>query len=235
MVVRREGDSKKIYYHCARHYRVWDGKACGFRKFVSARWDDYIWDCVYALFCDDSWLEQQLTAEQDHQEAITKLIDVEQRKIAQLQVKITRVQAGYEEGIYDAGEAKNRIKDCQKAIALAEKEILKLQRRASAPGIDGSSIGSLKRELELLRRTNLGSACFDDKLRLMGLLNIKVYPSEDLKTVRIRTGLGINSSEVTAGSEQDCCGKVLFAPPRVSIGRTPADWFFPESGGTGRL
>jgi len=51
----------------------------------------------------------------------------------------------------------------------------------------------------------------------MGLLNIKVYPSEDLKTVRIRTGLGINSSEMTTGSEQDYCGKVLFAPLKGTI------------------
>lgn len=74
--------------------------------------------------------------------------------------------------------------------------------------MNGSSIDSLKRELELLRRTNLESAGFDNKRQLMGLLNIKVYPTEDLKTVRIRTGLGIDSREVIPDSERDYCGKV---------------------------
>ena len=218
LVVRREGNSKKIYYHCTRHYRVWDGKACGFRKFISAKWDEYIWDCVYALLSDDSWVEHQLAAEQDHQKAATRLIDAEHRKIAHLQAMIARVQVGYEEGIYDAGEAKNRIKGYQRATALAKEEILKLQSQAGAPGMNGSSIDALKRELESLRQTNLESTIFDDKLRLMALLDIKVYPSEDLKTVRIKTGLCINSSEVPPSSEQDYCGKVLFAPPLV-IGR----------------
>jgi hypothetical protein len=234
LVVRREGDSKKIYYYCARHYRVWDGKACGFRKFISARWDEYIWDCVDALLSDDSWVEPQLAAEQDHHEAATRLIDTENRKIAHLQARIARVQAGYEEGIYEAGEAKNHIKGYQKAIALAEEEILKLQRKTVALGMNGSNIDSLKRELELLRRTNLESANFDDKLQLMVLLDIKVYPSEDLKTVRIRTGLGIDSSKTIPGSERDYCGKVLFAPPKGSIGRTKSSLFC-QLAGTGSL
>ncbi|MBM4461940.1 MAG: hypothetical protein FJ012_01215, partial [Chloroflexi bacterium] len=213
MVVRREGGSKKIFYHCARHYRTWSGKACGFRKFISARWDEYIWDCVYALLSDDSWVEQQLAVEKDDGEAATRLIEVEQRKIAQLQAKITRVQAGYEEGVYDAAEAKNRINVCQKAIAVAEEEVTRLQRQAGTWGLNGSGIDAIRAQLESLRHRNLESAGFDEKLQLLGVLDIRVYPSEDLKTVRIKSGLGFAAHELTSGSEQNHCGKVIFAPP----------------------
>ena len=81
-------------------------------------------------------------------------------------------------------------------------------------------IGALKHKLGLLRHENLESAGFDEKLQMMGLLDIKVYPSEDLKTVRIKTGLGIGAGEATEKG-QDNCGKVLFVPPNGTIPRTP--------------
>jgi hypothetical protein len=211
MVVRREGDSKKVYYHCARHYRIWDGKACGFRKFIPASWDEYIWDYTYALLMDNSWLERQLATEEDHQQAATRLIHVENRKIGQLQATITKVQTGYEEGIYGTEEAKNRIRDCQKTIVRAEEEIKRLQQRVVARGLNRSGIDLLKSELESLRRANLESASFDDKLRLMSMLDIRVCPSEDLTTVRIKTRIGVDSNG--EGGDQNHCRKVLFAPP----------------------
>jgi hypothetical protein len=214
MVVRRDGDSKKVYYYCARHYRIWDAKACGFRKFISLKWDDCVWDCVYALLSDDSWIEQQLASEQGCRETTTKLIDLEQRKITQSQAKMTRVQTGYEESIFDAGEAKNRIRSYQKAISLAEEEIRKLRQRDGVQGISGSGIGALKLEMESLRHRNLESASFEDRFQLMGLLDLKVYPSEDLKTVRIKSELGLGANEMTTSNGQDNCGKVLFAPPK---------------------
>ena len=77
----------------------------------------------------------------------------------------------------------------------------------------------MQSELYSIRRTNLESATFDDKLRLMSLLDIKVCPSEDLKTVCIKTRLGADLREGRSGEKH--CGKVLFAPPKLSIGRTP--------------
>ena len=218
LVVRREGDSKKVFYYCARHYRVWDGKACGFRKFISATWDDVVWDCVYALLNDASWLEGQLMLEKDHRNAASKLVGAEQRKIAQLQAKITRVQTGFEEGIYDATEARNRINVCQHAITLAQAEINKLEQQAGS-STTGSAIDDFKHELESLRKINLDTATFEDRLHLLRLLNIRVYPSEDLKTVRIKTGLDVDSDYVASGDDQNHCGKVIFEPLRASTGR----------------
>jgi len=176
LVVRREGDSKKVFYYCARHYRVWDGKACGFRKFIPATWDDSVWDCVYGLLNDPSWLEGQLALEKDHHDAAGKLVDAEQRKIAQLQAKITRVQTGFEEGIYDAAEARNRINLCQRSIGLAQAEIDRLEHQAGG-STTGSAIDNFKHELESLRKSNLETATFEDKRHLLRLLNITVEKS----------------------------------------------------------
>ncbi|MDP2918644.1 MAG: recombinase family protein [Dehalococcoidia bacterium] len=226
MVVRRDGHDRKVYYHCVRRYRVWDGNACDFRKFISARWDDVVWDCVYALLNDPSWLEEQLTAEKDHRDVATKLIDAEQKKISQLQAKITKVQTGYEEGIYSAEEARNRINVCHHVVTLAQAEITRLEHQAGSP-TTSSVIGDFKRELDSLRKANLDEASFEDRLQLLRLLNIRVYPSEDLKTVRIKTGLDVDSNYTEAGGSQDHCGKVIFEPPKGTIPRTrrkSKDW-----------
>jgi hypothetical protein len=234
MVVRRDGHNHKVFYYCARHYRVWDKKACGFRKFIPATWDDVVWDCVYVLLNDASWLEGQITLEKDHSNAASKLVDVEQRKITQLQAKITRVQTGFEEGIYDATEARNRINVCQHAITLAQAEINKLEHQAGS-STAGSAIDNFKHELESLRKSNLDTATFEDRLHLLRLLNIRVYPSEDLKTVRIKTGLDVDSDYVASGDDQNHCGKVIFEPPKVTIGRTPTDSVTLPSGGKGSV
>jgi hypothetical protein len=171
---------------------------------------------MYALLSDASWLEEQFTVEKDRRGTITKLIDIELRKVAQLQAKINRVQTGYEEGIYSAAEARNRINVCQHTITLAQAEITRTEHQAGSQAT-GSVIEGFKHELESLRKNNLETASFEDKLQLLRLLNIRVYPSEDLKTVRIKTGLGIDSNYIASGDNQENCGKVIFEPPKGSL------------------
>ena len=138
-----------------------------------------------------------------------QLDEVEERKLIQLRTKITRIQAGYEEGIYEATEAKKRIKACQEAIVVAEKEIAR-RHEAGSSEKNYSGIACLRQKLELIRHANLESASFEEKIQVIGLLGIKVYPSEDLKTVRIASRIGVNTDSVN--DDEKHCGKVLFAP-----------------------
>ncbi len=211
LVVRRDGKRNKVFYYCSRHYRKWDAKACGFRRFISAEWDEYVWICVNALLSDDTWMEKQLAGEQKTQAASAKLVEVEERKLSQIHARITRVQSGYEDGIYDTIEAKKRIKVCQEAIEMAEKAIAQRHQEDGAQGANETGIAGLKERLESIRQANLESASFEERVHILGLLDIKVYPSEDLKTIRIASRIGIESEPGEEGQNQ--CGKVLFAPP----------------------
>jgi len=218
MVVRRDGRDHKVFYHCTRRYRAWDEKnACSNRKFIPGSWDESVWDIVYALLWDDVWLEQQVEVERSNHQASTKLIDSELRKINIMRSKIAKVQVGYEEGVYDAVEAKNRIKGCQAGILVAEKEIQKLSSQNNGDCVLGS-VESLKRQLEELRHINLESASFEDKFNIIRLLNVRVFPSEDLKTMRIKVGL--DTHQYGEDGTQNACGKVLYAPPRIPIRKT---------------
>lgn len=127
------------------------------------------------------------------------------------------MRTSYGEGLYGIVEARNLIKSGEKAIARADEEMLKSEQRADGSKISGSIFDALNHEFASLRRTNLESASFDDKLQLKKLLDLNVYPSVDLKTVRVRIRLSSNPGERSAQNDN---GKILVAPPVGTIPRT---------------
>ena len=120
------------------------------------------------------------------------------------------MQTGYEEGVYDAQEAKTKIKGYQAGILAVENEIKRLSNKnAEDDGV--GSIEALKRQLVRIRRANLALAGFKDKLNIIGFLKVRVYPSEDVKAMKIKLGLESHQDEITG--DKNACGKVLYAPP----------------------
>jgi len=171
-----------------------------------------VWDCVFALLRQGAWVQQQLATEQDQAENTSKLIRLEQRKVLQTQNKITKIQQGFEAGLYAIGEAKARIVDCQNVIAKAEQEMtrIKAQMDNRSTAID---VDSLRRELEALAERNLEEATFEDKRDIINKLDIRVYPSEDLKTVMIKCGLRLHPEDKGQMACKDGCRIVMSGPP----------------------
>ncbi len=96
-----------------------------------------------------------------------------------------------------------------------EKEIGSLTAKLDGSGPSQGQLARLKDELKEMRETNLRGAEFEEKRRLIELFDVKVYPSEDLKNVRIRCG-SRNDAEGGQGQTSNC-GKVLLAPQNGSI------------------
>jgi site-specific DNA recombinase len=210
MVVRRDGKQNRVYYHCSRHYRPWDTNACSYHRFVPGSWDEAVWDFVCAVLSDSSWIENQLEVEQNKKIASAKLLEVELRKITQIQAKIAKVQEGFEAGIYSTEEAKSRIASYQKAVSGAEQEIKHLQ-QPSTDGLNSADIENLRKDLKAFAEKKLDGATFQEKQNVISKLNIRVYPSEDLKTIRVRCGVNF----VSEGNDHIQCGKIIFAPPSL--------------------
>lgn len=219
MVVRRDGHNNCVYYHCSKHYRPWDNEACTYRRFVPGTWDETVWDFVCALLSDNAWIDEQITVEQSRQASAAKLLDTEQRKIIQIQSKIAKIQEGFEAGIYSVDEAKKRIAVCQNAITHAEQELERLRQLSNAR-VNAFDTDSLRRELKALGEMNLNEASFEERLDVVSKLDIKVYPSEDLKTIRIKCGLNLNVENDVVDNGVAQCRKIILGPPKVSIGRT---------------
>lgn len=188
LVVRRISGSDKHYYFCSRSIHASETEHCAYRRFIPGTWDDIVWDCVYAILKDDSWIQERLAGLEKQKHDIEKLLKLEQQKILQYQSKIDKVREGFEGGLYSLDEAKAKVAGYQNTINKAEQEIKRLigmmGQQQSAVNIE-----ELKKELQRLAQENLDKVTFTEKRDIINKLGIKVYPSEDLKTMKIRCSL----------------------------------------------
>lgn len=228
MVVRRNGRLNRVYYHCSKYFHTWAEEPCSYRRFIPGTWDEVVWEDICAWLRDDAWVEQQLTSEQSQDENIEKLIRIQQLRIFQARAKIAKVQEGFEGSVYSLDEARKRIADLQESVVKAEEEIQRLQKAVRARCSNTSDINVMREELKALRDRNVDAATFEEKLDIVSRLGIKVYPSEDLKSMRVLCELNLDrghadtgsgeteSKEMQARGESDSaieCRKVTFGPP----------------------
>lgn len=93
-VLLRKKGSDQIYYYCREHYCRWIKDPCTYSRFVPGTWDDEIWEEICSMLSSDTWLEQQLTTELSQSKGLERLIKLEQLKISQAQLRVSRVQEG---------------------------------------------------------------------------------------------------------------------------------------------
>ena len=207
VVRRRRAGTEKLYYHCSRAHNIFAAEPCGYRSFVPGDWDEAVWDVVYVLLKQDAWVEDRLNTVSKQHENIEKLLKLEQLKAGQAQTKISKVREGFEGGLYSLDEAKAKVAGYQLVAAQAEQEIERLRRKSGAAGKPAVNIAELKAELQRIAGETLDQATFAERLDIVCKLNIKVYPSEDLRTMRIKCRLPL---EATDDSLQDRCGIIAF-------------------------
>jgi chromosome segregation ATPase len=167
-------------------------------------------------------------SEQSQDENVGKLIRLQQLRISQARAKIAKIQEGFEGSIYSLDEAKKRITDLQETVAKAEIEIQRLQKAVWARRSSTADINATREELKALRDKNLDATTFEEKLDIVSRLGIRVYPSEDLKAMRVLCEVNLDrghldtriaemkSEDMQANAESESateCGKVMFNPP----------------------
>jgi hypothetical protein len=211
LVLKRRGHSEKFYYLCSRLDHASQVNRCTYRRFIPYTWDDVVWDCVYAILKQDGWVEEQLSALEKQNRDIEKLVKLERQKILQAQTKITKVREGFEGGLYNLEEAKSRVDGYLSLVAKAQQEIKRLNELAGE-GKPAVNIDKLRKELEGLSKENLDKATFAEKRDIIIKLGIRIYPSEDLKTVKIRCSLGFRNDG--NGEPSDRCGIIQMASLR---------------------
>ncbi|MBI4301221.1 MAG: hypothetical protein HY664_01265 [Chloroflexi bacterium] len=160
---------------------------------------ELVWGDICTWLRGDAWVEQQLASVQSQDENTAKLMRLQQFKTSQVQAKIGKVQEGFEGGMYTLDEAKRRIAQYQVTIATAEEEIQRLQESVRAWS-SGRDIQTMREELKALRDRNLDHATFEDKLDIISKLGMKVYPSEDLKSMKVACQLNLDQVHSDSGS-----------------------------------
>jgi hypothetical protein len=216
-VMRKEAGSDEVFYFCRAHYCPWIKNPCNYRKFIPASWDDNVWDDVCRLLRNDEWLEAQLGEEQNRLQDKDKLIQLEEDKIKQAKQKLSRIQDGWEKGVYTEAEAVARVKELRQLIANAEQEIENINATYKR---ENFNLDSLRQELLSLRSQNLEEASFEEKAELIARLGVKVIPAEDLKTRRICCRLNLSNAQKKGG--ENGLTKVTFGGPFWTRTRDPS-------------
>jgi len=195
---------------------------------VPGTWDDVVWGDISAWLRNDAWVEKQLLSEQSQDENTAKAIRLQEFTISQGQNKVAKVRDGFEGGIYSVDEAKRRIAEHQTAVAQAEKEVQRLKEGLRPHASSPADLAVMEQELKTLRESNLHEATFEEKLDIISKLGVKVYPSEDLKSMRIACQLNLSTIQshnqgdkpdvVKSQADGECksaieCGKVMFGSP----------------------
>lgn len=206
IVRRRKSWEDKVYYHCPRAHNVFSKEHCDYRRFVPGEWDESVWDVVYVLLRQNIWIEEHLSKVSHQGENGEKMIRLEQQKLQQIRTKISKIREGFEGGLYSPEEARAKVDAFLQTVAKAEREIKRLEE--SAGRNKTVNIDELRNELNKLAALNLDEATFEEKLDIVSKLNIKVYPSEDLKTMKIKCSLFKEDSNKSLPDGQDAseCG-----------------------------
>jgi len=197
------GDSKYrhlTYYFCTTRFQIWKHKRCHVPS-LRVKWlDDIGWDVVSAILKQPDIIEAQLKRQEDSSQIaeLTKRMQIEQRKIIKAQAKVLRVQEGYEidPPVYTAQEAEEKIKVHRQMITNADKELQRLRSMAERQRIGKEAAAAARQSLESLRDVNLDTATYAEKRNLIAKLGIKVYPSEDGKSIRIACYAHLSASKV---------------------------------------
>jgi site-specific DNA recombinase len=217
-VMLRKKGSDQVYYYCRAHYCSWLKDPCSYNKFVPGTWDDEIWEEICIMLSRETWLEQQLTIELSQSTDLEKLVKLEQLKISQARIRISKVQEGWEKGFYTPEEVEIKLTEHREAISRAESDISRLHEQMSNRGLSIFEAELLRQELKELRDRNLRESTFEEKADLIAKLGIRILPSEDLKSRRISCQW--NLSKENEEREQAGFTKVTFGGAGVSIGRT---------------
>jgi hypothetical protein len=211
MVVRRRTEGDKLYYLCSRLNHASEKEHCTYRRYVPGAWDYSVWDCVYAILKQDSWIQEKLSGIDRENHDVDKLVKLEQQKVLQTKNKITKVREGFEGGLYNLDEAKSKVNNYLVTIKQAEQEIERLIRLTGGQN-SKVDVEELKKELERLVQANLDKATFAEKRDIINKLGIGVYPSEGLKTMKIRCSLNFGNDGDSQPSDR--CAIIQFASLR---------------------
>ena len=211
-VLLRKKGCDPVYYYCRAHYCRWIKDPCTYNQFVPGTWDGEIWEEICTMLSSDTWLEQQLTTELSQNADLEKLVKLEQLKISQAKLRISKVQEGWEKGFYTPEEVQTKLTEHREAIARAESEIGRLREQMSNRGLSIFEAELLRQELKELRDRNLWESTFEERADLVAKLGIKILPSEDLKSRRISCRL--NLVKENEEREQTGFAKVTFGGPK---------------------
>jgi alanyl-tRNA synthetase len=113
--------------------------------------------------------------------------------LAQAESGITRIQQAYENNspLYIAEEATRRIAEYRERVLKAQRRKEELEASLQKITRDAQSLEQTREALARVHLENVRSATFEEKVRVIEILDIKVYPSENLDHIGVTCSVNL--------------------------------------------
>lgn len=218
MTVRKDPKCPSlIYYICPGLQMGWKASPCDMRWVRADLVDPPVWRRIKrALYHPDLVLKQMERSSCANQVSeIEKNIRLSEYQIRQAESGIAQIQQAYENKskLYTGDEAERKIAEYRAKIARAIQRKGDLEKSLERITSDRQSFEQVREALTKIHLENIRNATFEEKARVIDILDVKVYPSEGLDHVAVTCAVNLAGLEETG--EESSCYKISMASPKL--------------------
>ena len=206
-----------VYYICPGYYMRWKAQHCNMRWVRRDLLDQPVWRRVKKALSHPDLVLKQMSRfnEQGQVSEVKRNLRLVEYQIAQAESGIAKIQQAYENDspLYAAEEATRRIAEYRDRMLRATRRKEELEASLQKITRDAQSLEQTREALARVHLENVCSATFEEKVRVIEILDIKVYPSENLDHI------GVTCAVNLAGLEDEgkpaSCYNTNIASPKV--------------------
>ena len=144
------------------------------------------------------------------------------RKLSRLDLKARHVESGIttiqdhierKTGIYTPEEAENRVANYREVIQTAIRSESELETSLNRITLDEEQSEKTKEAFEKVHNENIKRSTFADWLRIVEILTVRVYPSEDWCNIKVT--IAIDLAGLDGDSDSTLCYNTNIASPKL--------------------
>lgn len=188
-----------VYYICPGYYMRWKAKHCDMRWVRMDLIDQPVWRRVKKALSHPDLVLKQMSRfnEQGHVSEVKRNLRLAEYQIAQAESGITRIQQAYENNspLYTAEEATRRIAEYRDRVLKAKRRKEELEASLQRITRDAQSLQQTREALAKIHLENVCNATFKEKVRVIEILDVKVYPSENMDHIGVTCAVNLAGLE----------------------------------------
>ena len=221
MTVRRYSDATKyphfVYYACPGNCQTWKPDRCDMKAGRIDRIDNAVKGKLEMALKNPDWAIMQSIrhTEKKEEEGISSQLRLQDFQINQAESKITAIQDHIERqtGIYTLPEAEKRIASNREIILKAAKRREELEAILAQITQDNARSNRTKEAFQKIHEENIKRSTFADWLRIVEVLDVRVYPSEDWFNIKVTTAIDLASLD--GDGDSTLCYNTNIASPKL--------------------
>jgi hypothetical protein len=179
--------------------------------------DQPVWRRVKKALSHPNLVLKQMSRidEQGQVTEVKRNLRLAEYQIAQAESGITRIQQAYENGspLYVAEEAIKRIAEYRERVLKAKQRKIDLETSLQKITRDTRSLEQTRDALAKIHLENVCNATFKEKVRVIEILDVKVYPSEKLDHIGVTCA--VNLAGLEDKEELFSCHNTNIASPKL--------------------